>query len=96
MASKSDLVELVIKKIEKEKLEIPKTVVKEVVDTVLDSLKETIKKEKVVQLVGFGSFTVRRRKERKGRNPKTGQPITIKAKNTVSFKPSKELKNLVN
>ncbi|MFN7182040.1 MAG: HU family DNA-binding protein [Planctomycetota bacterium] len=96
MASKGDLIELVIKKVEKEKLELPKSTVEKVVNAVFDSLREAIKKDKVVQLVGFGSFTVKRRKERKGRNPKTGETITIKAKNTVTFRASKELKNLVN
>lgn len=96
MASKSDIVELVIKKVEKEKLELSKAAVGRIVDHVLDSIREALKKEKVVQIVGFGSFTVRQRKERQGRNPKTGATITIKARKTVGFRPSKDLKDLVN
>lgn len=96
MASKSDVTELVIKKVEKEKLELSKAAVGRIVDYVFDSIREALKKDKVVQLVGFGSFTVRQRKERKGRNPKTGATITIKARKTVGFKASKDLKDLVN
>jgi DNA-binding protein HU-beta len=95
MASKSDIIDLVVRKVEKEKLELSKAAVGRIVDYVIDSLKEAVKKDKVVQLVGFGSFTVRQRKERKGRNPKTGEIITIKARKTVAFRPSKELKDLV-
>ncbi len=96
MASKSDITELVIKKVEKEKLELSKAAVGRIVDYVLNSIREALQKEKVVQLVGFGSFTVKQRKERQGRNPKTGATITIKASKTVGFKPSKDLKALVN
>lgn len=96
MASKSDIVELVIKKVGKEKMELPKSHVERIVNFVFDSVKEALKKEKVVQLVGFGSFVVKQRKERKGRNPKTGEVITIKARKTVGFRASKDFKDLVN
>ena len=58
---------------------------------------ETIKKnaKKGVQIVGFGSFTVTRRKKRKGRNPQTGEVIDIKASNAVKFKAGKEFKESV-
>ena len=49
-----------------------------------------------VAISGFGSFTVRSRKERQGRNPATGQPMTIKASKSVGFKAAKALKDAVN
>ena len=49
-----------------------------------------------VQLIGFGTFKVKLRKKRKGRNPKTKEEITIPASKTVTFKPGKKLKELLN
>ena len=49
-----------------------------------------------VAISGFGSFTVRERKERQGRNPATGEPMTIKASKSVGFKAAKALKDAVN
>ena len=54
-----------------------------------------MKKSKTVQLIGFGSFKVKSRAARKGRNPQTGATITIKASKTVGFKPSSDLKKSV-
>ena len=53
------------------------------------------KKDGKVTLVGFGTFQKSRRKARKGRNPQTGNPIKIKAKNVVKFKAGKKLKDAV-
>ena len=53
------------------------------------------KKDGKVTLVGFGTFTKVRRKARKGRNPSTGEPIKIKASNTVKFKAGKKLREAV-
>ena len=53
------------------------------------------KKDGEVTMVGFGTFTKVRRKARKGRNPKTGAPIKIKARNAVKFKAGKKLKDAV-
>lgn len=63
------------------------------VDAVIGAVSKGLKKDKNVQIVGFGSFSVRRRKARTGRNPQTGEKIKIKASKTVSFKPGKELKS---
>lgn len=65
-------------------------------DAVIESLKYGIKKDKAVQIVGFGTFTVKSRKARKGRNPHTGEEIKIKASKSVGFKPGKALKETVN
>jgi DNA-binding protein HU-beta len=53
------------------------------------------KKDGKVTLVGFGTFSKTRRKARKGRNPQTGEPIKIKAKNAVKFKAGKKLKEAI-
>lgn len=62
------------------------------VDTTFESLARAIKKDKRFQVPGFGTFTVRSRKARKGRNPQTGAEINIKASRTVGFKPAPSLK----
>ncbi|NKE72818.1 HU family DNA-binding protein [Candidatus Manganitrophus noduliformans] len=64
----------------------------EVVGAVFSTLSKTLKKEGRVAYPGFGVFTVKKRKARKGRNPKTGEAITIKASKTVGFKPAPSLK----
>jgi len=63
------------------------------VNAVIDAVKDGIKKDGKVQLVGFGTFTVKKRKARTGRNPQTGEQIKIKASKTIGFKPGKTLKD---
>ena len=62
---------------------------------ILDEIKRGVKKDKSVQLVGFGTFKVRTRKARTGRNPQTGARIKIKASRTVGFKAGRPFKSLV-
>jgi nucleoid DNA-binding protein len=62
------------------------------VDAVIDSIRTGLKKDKSVQLVGFGTFRVADRKARTGVNPKTGEKIKIKASKTVKFAAGKDLK----
>jgi DNA-binding protein HU-beta len=64
----------------------------EMVDVLFETIGKTIKKEGRFFYPGFGTWTVRQRKARKGRNPQTGAEIKIKASKTVGFKPAKELK----
>ncbi len=64
----------------------------ELVDSLFETIGKAIKKEKRFSYPGFGTWTVRERKPRMGRNPQTGEAIKIKASKTVGFKPSKELK----
>lgn len=64
----------------------------EAVDAVLGSIAKGVKKGSV-QIIGFGSFKVASRKARMGRNPKTGEPMKIKASKTVRFTPSSSLKS---
>ena len=62
---------------------------------VLESIKRGVKRDGNVTLIGFGTFTVKSRKARMGRNPQTGEPIRIKASRTVGFKPGQAFKKMV-
>ncbi len=61
------------------------------IDSFIDSVTRTLKKGDKVTLVGFGTFLVSRHKARMGRNPKTSQPVKIKARNVARFRAGKEL-----
>lgn len=65
------------------------------VNAVFDSIAKALKKGDSVTLVGFGTFSVKKRKARIGRNPQTGKEIKIAAKKVPAFKPGKELKDTV-
>lgn len=67
---------------------------REVVDLILETIKKRLSRGERVLLSGFGSFSVKRRKDKKGINPQTGQPVLIPGKNTVKFIPSKYLKSI--
>src|SRR5450756_1347622 len=73
------------------KTELKKSEVEVAVDSVLAMIAEALQANERVDLRGFGSFVVKDRKERQGRNPRTGETITIAAKRDASFKPGKEL-----
>ena len=88
--NKGDLVEAVAKDLKESKAAAERAV-----NAVLDNMKKGLKKDKKVQLVGFGTFEVRKRKARKGRNPRTGEAITIKARKSVGFKAGQALKGSV-
>jgi DNA-binding protein HU-beta len=64
-------------------------------DSAIDSVKAALKKGQKVTLVGFGTFSVTKRKARKGRNPRTGQVISIPAAKTPKFTAGKALKDAV-
>jgi integration host factor subunit beta len=66
-----------------------------IVDTFFDSIKDALSSNNKVEVRGFGSFKMRFRKEREGRNPKTGTPVFIPAKLVPFFKAGKELKEMV-
>jgi DNA-binding protein HU-beta len=66
------------------------------VDGALDAIAKALKKGDVVTLVGFGTFAVRKRAARTGRNPRTGETIKIKASRVPGFKPGKALKDAIN
>jgi DNA-binding protein HU-beta len=66
------------------------------VDAIIDSISGALKSGSQVSLVGFGTFTVKKRAARQGRNPRTGETIQIKASNVPGFKAGKALKDAVN
>ncbi len=68
---------------------------KAAVDCVFSTITKALKKKDTVTLIGFGTFKVAQRKARKGRNPQTGQEMTIKAKKVPKFSPGKALKDAV-
>ncbi len=68
---------------------------KRALDAFVDTTTGALKKGDRVALVGFGSFSVAQRNARTGRNPQTGQPITIRAKKVVKFKAGSDLANTV-
>ena len=76
--------------------DIPKTVAGRVLDATLVTITNTLKNEEQLVLVGFGTFSVKHRAARTGRNPQTGEPIQIAAAKIPSFKAGKALKDAVN
>jgi DNA-binding protein HU-beta len=90
--TKAELIDKVAQGISKS-AEVSKKATAEIIDLTIGEIVKAIKKEKRFSFPGFGTFNVRSRKARKGRNPQTGEVINIKASKTVSFKPAPELKN---
>lgn len=89
--NKTDLIEIIA-----EENDLSKAAAGRVLDTVIDSIANSLSKGKPVALVGFGTFAVSKRKERTGRNPQTGETITIPSAKIPRFKPGKNLKDKVN
>ena len=89
--NKSDLIDAVAGDADVSKAEAAR-----VVDAVIDSITRALKKGDTVTLVGFGTFSVRKRGARTGRNPRTGETIKIKASKNPAFKAGKALKDAVN
>src|SRR6476469_945210 len=89
--TKADLVERVARE-----ADMTKKDAEQLVDIIYDGTTETLNKGEKIELRGFGSFRVRERNSRKGRNPKTGDSVAIPAKRVAYFKPGKELKELIN
>lgn len=77
-----------------QKADITKAKAEKAVNAVFEALAESLKKKERTIIPGFGTFTVSKRKERKGRNPQTGKEIMIPAKTVAVFRPAKELKSL--
>ena len=67
-----------------------------IVDAVFTSIMDALQKGDKIELRGFGSFRIRRRDSRTGRNPKTGAGVVVPAKRVPHFKPGKELRELIN
>ena len=89
--TKADLAEKIY-----EKLNCQKREAVELVDLTLEVLKEAIATEGHIKISGFGNFTVKQKADRKGRNPQTGESITISSRKVLTFKPSTVLKSRIN
>ncbi len=89
--NKAELIESVA-----DSADISKAAAGRAVDGVIDAITKALKKGDTATLVGFGTFSVRKRAARSGRNPRTGEVIKIKASKAPGFKAGKALKDAVN
>lgn len=89
--TKTDIAEKVY-----EKIGFSKKEASDLVEMVFSELKKTLRKGDKVKISGFGNFIVREKKSRIGRNPQTGEQITISARKVLTFKPSQVLKGMLN
>ena len=89
--NKTELVAAIAKKTELSKKDAEKAL-----KAFTDVVAEELKKGEKIQLVGFGTFEVRQREAREGRNPRTGETMTIAASKAPAFKASSALKNVIN
>ena len=87
--NKSDLIRKV-----SEKTEMSKAASERALNACLESIEDSLVNEGKLTLTGFGTFSVQDRKERKGRNPQTGEEITIPANKAVKFRPGKTLRDI--
>lgn len=88
--NRAELVDLI-----SERAELPKITAARALDVLLEGITESLKKGDPVVIVNFGTFTVKERAAREGRNPATGEKIKIKATKVVGFKAGKALKDAV-
>jgi integration host factor subunit alpha len=79
-----------------EKIGIPKQECVRIVESVFEIIKDDLENGNDVMISGFGKWTVKAKKERRGRNPQTGEALTIDARRVVTFKPSNVLRDKVN
>jgi integration host factor subunit beta len=84
----------IVKQISDE-LDLTQLKVKDIVQKTFDAIVETLLRERRIELRNFGVFEVKRRKARKARNPRTGEPVEVEPKNVVTFKPGKEMEEKV-
>ena len=89
--TKAELIEEVLRAVEMTRKDS-----EQIVDTIFDSIVRALRSGDKIEIRGFGSFRTRKRKPRIGRNPKTGAKVDVPAKKIPFFKPSKELKDLIN
>ncbi len=89
--TKADLVD----KIAEKKPGLTRKQVEIVVNTVLDGIKDALSREDKVEIRGFGSFRIRHRRAKEGRNPKTGETVSVPPKKVPFFKAGKEMREMV-
>lgn len=89
--TKADIIEAIHQKIGYSKKDAA-----DMVELIFDTIKTTLSKGEKIKISGFGNFVVRQKKARTGRNPQTGEAITISARRVLTFKPSQVLREDVN
>lgn len=89
--TKSELIEAVARR-----SKLPKKRAEQVVNCIIQSLTDSLLREERIEIRGFGSFSIKHYKPYKGRNPKTGEAVRVRAKKSIHFKVGKELKERVN
>jgi integration host factor subunit alpha len=89
--TKADIVEKIYDKVGFSKKESA-----ELVELVFDIMKTTLENGEKIKIAGFGNFVVKEKADRRGRNPQTGEEITISARKILTFKPSQVLKASIN
>jgi integration host factor subunit alpha len=92
--TKAEIVERIYEKIEKDGFS--KKDAAEVVESIFEIIKGHLERGEKIKISGFGNFVVHSKRPRKGRNPQTGQEITISGRRVLSFKPSQVLKKTIN
>ena len=90
--TKSELIEILVKK----QAHLEKPDVELAVKTILDLMSESLAESSRIEIRGFGSFCLHHRPPRLGRNPKSGEPVSLPEKHVPHFKPGKELRERVN
>ena len=88
--TKSQLIEAV-----SDRIDVPRKRAEDVVNAVFDAMKGALLADERIEVRGFGSFTIREYKAKKGRNPRTGAQVLVDEKKSVHFKPGKELRERV-
>ena len=88
--TKSQLIESV-----SDRIDVPRKRAEDVVNAVFDAMKDALLEDERIEVRGFGSFTIREYKAKKGRNPRTGAQVQVDEKKSVHFKPGKELRERV-
>ncbi len=89
--TKVDIIEMIYEEVGFSKKDAAK-----IVEVVFETIKENLEKDEKIKLSGFGNFVVRRKRARRGRNPQTGDDLTISSRKVLTFKPSQILKKAIN
>ena len=85
--TKADIVEVV-----KDKMGFPRSATSEIVEDLIDIVKDTLVRGESVKISGLGNFEVKEKKPRRGRNPQTGEAMVIEARRVLTFKPSQAIR----
>jgi len=88
--TKADLVDLIFGKVGLSKIES-----QNIIELIFDTVKQTVVEGESVKVSGFGTFNVKKKNARRGRNPKTGQELQITPRRVITFRASNHFKNLI-